>query len=165
MNAIRSYEAEYLISSFFRDLPTIREKTFTMPTIKHAFQNAGIWPVSFKAVKRKLKEYGKKTKKDTGLHLLEYGSESESESDSEAADKVAEPVPDPTLTEEYQLPQLQPASSYIECRRRNDELKPRLLAAVEGWSSPTREKAHMNFDDTNTWLMQGSLSEMEVMQA
>jgi hypothetical protein len=105
MNAIRSYEAEYLISSFFRDLPTIREKTFTMPTIKHAFQNTGIWPVSFKAVKRKLKEYGKKTRKDTGLHLLEYGLESES-NDSEAVDKVAKPVPDLTLIKEYQLPQL-----------------------------------------------------------
>jgi hypothetical protein len=47
MNAIRSFEAEYLVSSFLRDLPTIREKTFTINTIKHSFQNSGIWPVSF----------------------------------------------------------------------------------------------------------------------
>jgi hypothetical protein len=99
MNAIRSYEAEYLTSSFFRDLPTIREKTYTVSTIKHAFQKSGIWPVSFKAVKKKLKEYGKKTKKDTGLNLLEFGSESESKAEGEA---VAKPMP--MLIEEYQLP-------------------------------------------------------------
>ena len=104
MNAIRSYEAEYLVSSFFRDLPGIREKTFTVPTIKHAFQNAGIWPVSFKAVKRKLKEYGKKSKKDIGLYLLEMGSESESESELDEA--ITTPIPDPMLIEEYQLPRL-----------------------------------------------------------
>ena len=52
-------------------------------TIKHSFQNAGIWPLSFKAVKKKLKEYGKKRKRDTGLEFLEYGSESESEPEQE----------------------------------------------------------------------------------
>ena len=106
MNAIRSYEAEYLVSSFFQDLPGIREKTFTVPMIKHAFQNAGIWPISFKAVKRKLKEYGKKSKKDTGLYLLEIGSESESESESESDKAITTPIPDPMLIEEYQLPRL-----------------------------------------------------------
>jgi len=133
MNAIRSFEAEYLVSSFLRDLPTIREKTFTVPTIKHSFQNSGIWPVSFKAVKRKLKEYGKKNKKDTGLEVLEFGSESESE--SEAEDKEQDPILDPILTEEYQLPQLKPPSSYDECRRLNEELAPKIRAAV---SSSTR---------------------------
>ena len=161
MNAIRLYKAKYLISSFFKDLLTIREKTFTVSTIKHAFQNSGIWPVSFKAVKRKLKEYRRKSKKDTGLHLLEYGSESESDIEDEA---IAEPALDPKLTEEYQLPQLKP-SSYEECRRRNDELAPRILAAAESWSSPSCEKAHRNMEDTNTWLMQGSLGEIEIMQA
>ena len=41
MNAIRSHEAEYNVQSFFRDLPKIRERTFTVRTIKHSFQNAG----------------------------------------------------------------------------------------------------------------------------
>ena len=77
--------------SFFRDLPSIREKTFTVPTIKHAFANSGIWPVSFKAVKKKLKEYRKKSKKDTCLNVLEFGSESESEEE----DKVLKLVLDP----------------------------------------------------------------------
>jgi hypothetical protein len=48
------------------------------------FQNSSIWPVSFKAVKKKLKEYGKKSKKDTGLAFLKYRSESESESEAKA---------------------------------------------------------------------------------
>jgi hypothetical protein len=37
MNAIRSFEAEYNVQSFFCDLLTIREKTFTVRTIKHSF--------------------------------------------------------------------------------------------------------------------------------
>jgi hypothetical protein len=78
MDAIRSFQPEYNLCSFLRDLPEIREKTFTVRTIKHSFQNAGIWPVRFKAVKRKLKKYGKKNK-DTGLDFLEYDSSSNSE--------------------------------------------------------------------------------------
>jgi hypothetical protein len=102
MNAIRSFEPEYNVQSFLRDLPKIREKTFTMRTIKHSFQNAGVWPVSFKAVKKKLKEYGKKKKRDTGLAFLEYGSESESESELESeTERELDPVPDPQLKEEY----------------------------------------------------------------
>jgi hypothetical protein len=115
MNAIRSYEAEYNVQSFFRDLPKLREKTFTVRTIKHSFQNAGIWPVSFKAVKKKLKEYGKKKKRDIGLDYLEFGSESESESETEKLDE-REPEPMPELEKKYQLPRLpKPPSSYDEC--------------------------------------------------
>ncbi|KAN0070340.1 hypothetical protein V8E54_011209 [Elaphomyces granulatus] len=38
MNAIRSHEVEYNVQSFFRDLPKIRERTFTVRTIKHSFK-------------------------------------------------------------------------------------------------------------------------------
>jgi hypothetical protein len=109
MNAIRSYEAEYNIQSFFRDLPEIRAKTFTVRTIKHSFQNAGIWPVSFTAVKKKLMEYGKKKTKENNLEILEYGSESES------ADEGRTLETDLQLNEEYQLPQLLPLLSYYDC--------------------------------------------------
>jgi len=98
MNAIRSFEAEYLVCSFFRDLPSIREKTFTVPTIKHAFQNAGIWPVSFKAVKRKLKEYGKKSKKDTSLHIFKFKLELKSKAKD---DIIAMLIIDSMLIQEY----------------------------------------------------------------
>ncbi len=32
-----------------------------------------MWPVSFTAVRKKLKEYSKKKKRDTRLDVLEYG--------------------------------------------------------------------------------------------
>jgi hypothetical protein len=96
MNAIRSFEAEYLVSSFLQDLPTIREKTFTLSTIKHSFQNSGICPVSFKAVKRKLKEYDKKSRKDIGLEVLEFGSELESKTEDREQDLILD-----LMLEEY----------------------------------------------------------------
>ena len=162
MNAIRSFEAEYNIQSFFRDLPKIRAKTFTKRTIKHSFQNSGIWPISFKAVKKKLKEYGKKQKKDIGLDFLEYGSESESESESEINSQELIPVPDPQLMEEYQLPKLKPPTSYDECRFQLQELDPKIQAGI---SSPTRAKYSITIQATNVFLMQGSLHEMEIAQA
>jgi hypothetical protein len=76
------------------------------------FQNSEIWPVSFKAVKKKLKEYGKKSRKDTRLKILEYKSESGSEEDKE---KKEVPTPDPQLSTKYQLPKLKPPLSYHEC--------------------------------------------------
>ena len=98
MNAIRSFEPKYNVQSFFRDLPTICAKTFTVPTIKHSFENAGMWPVSFKAVKRKLKEYSKKKRQDTSLDFLEYGSElSLGSDDSDNERRGLEPVLDPQL--------------------------------------------------------------------
>jgi hypothetical protein len=78
------YKAKYNIQSFFRDLPKIQAKTFTVRTIKHSFQNARIWPVSFTAVKKKLKEYGKKRTKENSLDVLEYSSESELENKEES---------------------------------------------------------------------------------
>jgi hypothetical protein len=169
MNAIRSFEPEYNVQSFFRDLPTIRAKTFTVLTIKHSFKNAGMWPVSFKAVKKKLKEYGKKRRRDTGLDFLEYGSESSSGSDdsdasdaSDAEGKDPEPILDPQLMQEYQLPQLKPPSSYDECRSQLQELESKTKNVL---SSPSRAQASMTIQATNVFLMRGSLHEMEIAQA
>jgi hypothetical protein len=78
---------------------------------------------------------------------LEFRSELELEAEDKA---VAKLVLDSILTNEYQLPQLKPASSYDEYRRRNNELAPRIMAAAKGWSSPTRAKAQRNLEDTNT---------------
>jgi hypothetical protein len=98
INAIRLFKAKYLVCSFFRDLPSIREKTFIVLTIKYAFQNAGIWLVSFKAIKRKLKEYGKKSKKDTSLHILKFKSKLELKVKD---DIIAMLIVDLILTQEY----------------------------------------------------------------
>jgi hypothetical protein len=165
MNAIRSFEAEYLIQSFFRDLPQIREKTFTKSTIKHSFRNSGMWPMSFKQVKRKLKEYGRKSKKDTGLEFLEYSG---SDSDSEKEDEL---LPELQITEEYQLPLLLPSSppprlqaptSYFECRNAIDDLQPKISA---GLSSPSRKKNEVIMTATKSFLMRGSIHEMEINNA
>ena len=151
MNAIRSFEPEYNIQSFFRDLPTIRTNTFKEGTIRHAFRDAGIWTVSFKAVQKKLKEYGKKKKKDTGLEFLEYGSETE----SETKDNLQ-------LTEEYRLPQLNPPSSYTECQNALQLLDSKIQHAL---SSPSRAQYKVTIESTNIFLARGSLHEMEIAQA
>jgi hypothetical protein len=116
MDAIRSFQPEYNLCSFLRDLPKIQEKTFTVYTIRHSFQNSGIWPVSFKAVKKKLKEYGKKKRKNTGLEFLEYGSSLDLDDETLLGDRQPNPIPDPRLEDEYILPKLPtPPSSYTDC--------------------------------------------------
>jgi hypothetical protein len=159
MNAIRSFEAEYNLACFFRDLPKIREKTFTKRTIKHAFRNAGMWPVSFKQIRRKLKEYGKKKRRDTGIDAhLEYGSPSDSSSDEE------EPAPTPELLEEeYQLPPLpKEPSSYNECVVRMEALDNKIINALS--SSPRKEYTAIS-KGIKTHLSLGSLHEQDLQNA
>jgi hypothetical protein len=59
MNAIRCFTPEYNIQAFFQDLPFIRQQTFKASTIKHAFRDTEMWPVSFKAVQKKVIKYKK----------------------------------------------------------------------------------------------------------
>ena len=62
-HALRNLDYEYTITSLFRDLSNIREQTFKEYTIKNAFRNSGMWPVSFKAAKKKMREYSNKNLK------------------------------------------------------------------------------------------------------
>ncbi|EKD20232.1 hypothetical protein MBM_02184 [Drepanopeziza brunnea f. sp. 'multigermtubi' MB_m1] len=89
------FEAEYIISSFMRDFLQIREQTFTTRNIKHAFRDVRMWPISFSQIQRKLKEYSKKSKKEAGLHILEYGETSDLEEDeySFSIDKQPDELP------------------------------------------------------------------------
>jgi hypothetical protein len=57
--AIRSLDFEYSITSFFRDLTSIREKTMKSYTIKSTFQESGMWLVSCKAGLKKMRQYSK----------------------------------------------------------------------------------------------------------
>ncbi len=162
MDAIRSFQPEYNLCSFLSDLPEIRAKTFTVSTIKHSFRNAGIWPVSFKAVKKKLKEYGKKRKKDTGLEMLEYGSNDGSSSDEDIQPRSRElsPVPDPQLDEEYVLPKLpKPPSSYTDCIHQWDELDEKISHAL---TSPSRARYKTTKAGTYEFLMLGGLAERDL---
>jgi hypothetical protein len=110
MNAIRSFQPEYNIRTFFQDLPFIREKTFKERTIKHAFRDAGMWPVSFKAIQAKIHEYGKKTEQ------------------KQATNKE---------TSDYELPELLPPSSYAECQAAIQSLQPKVQDLL---SSPSRTR-------------------------
>jgi hypothetical protein len=60
VTALRSFDVEYSISSFFRDLTEIREKTFKPRTIRHAFRDAGMWPVSFEVARTAMRQFKKK---------------------------------------------------------------------------------------------------------
>jgi hypothetical protein len=60
MSAFRSLDLEYSISSFFRDLTSIREKTFQESTILSSFEDSGIWPVCADKALRKMRIYSKK---------------------------------------------------------------------------------------------------------
>jgi hypothetical protein len=78
-----------------------------------------------------LKEYRKKSKKDTSLDFLEYRLELKLELD----ERERSPTPNPQLEEEYQLPQLKPPTLYNECYIQLQELAPKIQAA--SLSSPT----------------------------
>jgi hypothetical protein len=67
--ATRNLDLDYNISSFFRDLASIRENTFKSTTIIHAFQKAGMWPPSCTIALEKIKIYSK-PELEQGLHIL-----------------------------------------------------------------------------------------------
>ena len=58
--ALRALDFEYTITSFFRDLTSIRQQTMQKNTITNAFRISGMWPVSCKAGIKKMRSYGKK---------------------------------------------------------------------------------------------------------
>jgi hypothetical protein len=57
ITALRTLDLEYSITSLFRDLGSIREATFKPDTIKNAFKEAGIWPISCKTAIKKMRQY------------------------------------------------------------------------------------------------------------
>jgi hypothetical protein len=73
-----------------------------------------MWPLSFTQVKRKIKEYRKKNKKDLGLDGLEFTGEPNSKDSNDYKDNQSNPIPDPALEVEYQLPPLPKPASYSD---------------------------------------------------
>jgi hypothetical protein len=55
--AVWNLDLEYTLQSFMRDLPKIREQTFKESTIIHAFQKAGVWPVTPSTAIIQLRKY------------------------------------------------------------------------------------------------------------
>jgi hypothetical protein len=52
--ALRSLDFEYTITSFFRDLTSIRQQTMKYHTIVNSFRDSGMWPLSAKAGLKKM---------------------------------------------------------------------------------------------------------------
>ena len=61
-NALHSLNMEYTISSFFRDLSSIRDQTFKSHTIQNAFKESGMFPASYKSALKKMRHYNAKKK-------------------------------------------------------------------------------------------------------
>ena len=55
--ALETLDFDYTIGSFFRDLPKIRTQTLKKMTIKHAFEQAGMWPIDRQKVLEKMSKY------------------------------------------------------------------------------------------------------------
>jgi hypothetical protein len=62
-NALRNLEFDYSISSFFRDLTSIRQDTFKYHTIINSFKDSGMWPPSYKQGIKKVRSYKKSNKR------------------------------------------------------------------------------------------------------
>jgi hypothetical protein len=55
--ALAKLEIDYTICQFLRDLKGIRDDTFKKTTIKHAFKDSGMWPISVEACLKNLKVF------------------------------------------------------------------------------------------------------------
>ena len=109
-HALRNLDFEYTITSFFRDLNSIRKNTMKPYTIRNAFRDSGMWPVSCKAAIRKMRQYSAKSsaKRKASTHL--------------------------NLEDNNELPNLQPAS-YYQCEVRSQEWEKRVPLAMSSPSS------------------------------
>ena len=58
-HALETLDFDYTISSFLRDMPQIRTQTLRKITIKHAFEQAGMWPIDSHKVLEKMSKYMK----------------------------------------------------------------------------------------------------------
>ena len=61
-HALRNLDFKYTITSFFRDLSSIREQTFKEFTMKNAFRESGMWLISFETARKKIGQYSSKKK-------------------------------------------------------------------------------------------------------
>jgi len=66
-HALHSLDLEYTITSFFRDLDSIRTETFKQHTIRNAFKESGMFPVAYKHALKKMRYYNNKIQSISGL--------------------------------------------------------------------------------------------------
>jgi hypothetical protein len=60
-NALSQLDFVYDVTSFFRDLTWIQDKTFTTGLIRHAFRESGMVPLNAEQVKTNMRKYYKQT--------------------------------------------------------------------------------------------------------
>jgi len=109
-NGLHSLDMEYTISSFFRDLSSIREQTFQSHTIKNSFKDAGMFPVAYKVALKKMRYYNARRDLRTGTDLpISERSCSQSNGNAEATPASID------VSEELELPTL--PSTYFECQK------------------------------------------------
>jgi len=71
-SALRSLDFEYTVTSFFRDLTTIRKQTMQKHTILNSFKESGMWPVSLKAALKKMRSYQKRKRSVTEVESEDF---------------------------------------------------------------------------------------------
>jgi hypothetical protein len=54
---MRNLDLDYNVASFMRNMYEIKAKPFKKGTIHSAFKKARLWPISYKAVIKKMKIY------------------------------------------------------------------------------------------------------------
>src|SRR4030088_1575425 len=63
--AIRNFDINYNVISFFRDLSKIRTQTFTKGNCMKAFRDSGIWPADYEKIEKKVAVYAKPELQET----------------------------------------------------------------------------------------------------
>ena len=69
--AIRNFDVDYNVISFFRDLPTIRAQTFTKGNCIKAFRDSGIWPPNYEKIEKKVAIYAKPAHLETPRQAIQ----------------------------------------------------------------------------------------------
>ena len=131
--ALHSLDTEYTLSSFFRDLSSIREETFQPYTIKNAFLQSGMFPVSCKMALKKMRHYTNRTsnRKQLSVGISTSNSVEGSEQISEAE------------SDDLELPTL--PSTYFECQQgmgewieRAETFSPTSKTRFQQWAKGTQ---------------------------
>ena len=105
-NALHSLDMEYTISSFFRDLSSIRNQTFKSHTIQNAFKESGMFPASYKSALKKMRHYN--AKKKAMQHPISSLTASAVSGEASTA---------PSMAEDGKLDLLILPSTYFECQK------------------------------------------------
>ena len=149
-NALHSLDMEYTISSFFRDLSSIREQTFQVHTIKNAFKDSGMFPVSFKGALKKMRHYNARRN-----HKVVSLADKSSSAEAGPSTMEVEGQAEASVEEggELELPIL--PSTYFECQKGMGEW----IDRAETFSPSSKDRFQQWAKGTQICLAEGQLQE------